>query len=396
MKVALGVSGGIAAYKVVEIVREFQRQGVEVVVVMTRNACRFVSPLTFQTISQNRVYYRMFSPAEEREAPHISLAKEIDLLLVAPATANIIGKFAHGIADDLLSTLFLAISCPVVVAPAMHQCMYLHPQVKENLQRLRQLGVKLVEPEAGYLAGGDEGVGRLAEVSKIVQFSLRALRKKTLAGVPFLITAGPTCEDIDPVRYITNRSTGKMGYALAEAAVARGAEVTLCSGPTILPPPMGVRLIPVRSARQMREKVLEELEKNKVVIKAAAVTDFRPRSSSPRKIKKDVPLEALELELNEDILAEIGQQKGDRLVVGFAAESEEVVPYALKKLKEKKLDLIVANDISLPGSGFASDTNRVTIISADGKQTPLLQLPKREVAERILDRIEEMLADANR
>jgi len=396
MKVALGVSGGIAAYKGVEIVREFQRRGIEVVVVMTRNACRFVSPMTFQTISQNRVYHRMFTSTEEREAHHISLAKEVDLLLIAPATANIIGKFAHGIADDLLSTLFLAVSCPVVVAPAMHQRMYLHPQVKENLQRLQQLGVKLVEPEAGYLAGGDEGVGRLAEVSKIVQLSLRALRKKTLAGVPFLITAGPTCEDIDPVRYITNRSTGKMGYALAEAAVARGAEVTLISGPTNLSPPIGARLIPIRSARQMREKVLEELEKNKVVIKAAAVTDFRPRSSSPCKIKKDVPLGALELELSEDILAEISQQKGNRLVVGFAAESEEVVPYALKKLKEKKLDLIVANDISLPGSGFGTDTNKVTIISADGKQTPLPQLPKREVAERILDRIEEMLADANR
>lgn len=396
MKIALGVSGGIAAYKAVEIVREFQKRGVEVVVVMTRNACRFVSPLTFQTISQNRVYYRMFTPVEEWEAHHISLAKEIDLLLVAPATANIIGKFAHGIADDLLSTLFLAVSCPVVVAPAMHQRMYLHPRVKENLARLRQLGVKLVEPEEGYLAGGDEGVGRLAEVSKIVQLSLQALRKKTLAGVPFLITAGPTCEDIDPVRYITNRSSGKMGYALAEAAAARGAEVTLISGPTTLPPPVGVKLIPVRSAHQMREKVLEELEGSKVVIKAAAVTDFRPSSPSSRKIKKDAPLKALELELTEDILAEIGQQKGKRLVVGFAAESEGVVAYALKKLKEKKLDLIIANDISLPGSGFGSDTNKVTIISTDGKETSLPQLPKREVAERILDKIEEMLADANR
>ena len=396
MKVALGVSGGIAAYKAVEMVREFQKRGVEVVVVMTRNACRFVSPLTFQAISQNKVYYRMFTPVEEWEARHISLAREIDLLLVAPATANIIGKFAHGIADDFLSTLFLAVSCPVVVAPAMHQRMYLHPQVKENLERLRQLGVRLVEPEEGYLAGGDEGVGRLAEVSKIVQFCLQALRKKTLAGIPFLITAGPTCEDIDPVRYITNRSTGKMGYALAEAATARGAEVTLISGPTTIPPPVGVKLILVRSAHQMREKVLEEYEGSKVVIKAAAVTDFRPRSPSHRKIKKDIPLKALELELTEDILAEIGQQKGERLVVGFAAESEGVVPYALKKLKEKKLDLIIANDISLPGSGFGSDTNKVTIISADGQETPLPQLPKREVAERILDRIEEMMADANR
>ncbi|TKJ32043.1 bifunctional 4'-phosphopantothenoylcysteine decarboxylase/phosphopantothenoylcysteine synthetase [bacterium (candidate division B38) B3_B38] len=396
MKIALGVSGGIAAYKAVEIVREFQKHNVEVVVVMTRSACRFVSPLTFQTISHNRVYYRMFTPAEEWEAHHIFLAKEIDLLLVAPATANIIGKFANGIADDLLSTLFLAVSCPVVVAPAMHQRMFLHPQVKENLERLRQLGVKLVEPEVGYLAGGDEGVGRLAEVSKIVQLSLQALRKKTLAGVTFLITAGPTCEDIDPVRYITNRSTGKMGFALAEAAAARGAEVTLISGPTTLPPPIGVKLITGRSASQMREKVLEQLEGSKVVIKAAAVTDFRPRFPSPKKIKKDVPLDALELELTEDILAEIGQQKGERLVVGFAAESEGVVPYALKKLKEKKLDLIIANDISLPGSGFGSDTNTVTIITADGKEIPLPQLPKREVAEHILDKIEEILADASR
>ena len=396
MKIALGVSGGIAAYKAVEIVREFQKHGVEVVVVMTRNACRFVTPLTFQTISQNKVYYRMFTPAEEWEARHISLAKEIDLLLVAPATANIIGKFANGIADDILSTLFLSVSCPVVVAPAMHHRMFLHPQVKENLERLRQLGVKLVEPEVGYLAGGEEGVGRLAEVRKIVQLSLQALRKKTLAEVTFLITAGPTYEDIDPVRFITNRSTGKMGFALAESAAARGAEVTLISGPTALPPPIEVKMIRVRSASQMREKVLEQLEGSKVVIKAAAVSDFRPRFTSPQKIKKDVPLQALELELTEDILAEIGQQKGERLLVGFAAESEGVVPYALKKLKEKKLDLIIANDISLPESGFGADTNTVTIITADGKETPLPQLPKREVAERILDKIEEMLADASR
>ncbi len=391
MKIALGVSGGIAAYKAVEIVREFQKHGAEVVVVMTGNACRFVTPLTFQTISHNKVYYRMFTPVEEWEAQHISLAKEIDLLLVAPATANIIGKFAHGIADDLLSTLFLSVSCPIVIAPAMHHRMFIHPQVKENLERLRQWGVKQVEPEVGYLAGGDEGMGRLAEVSKIVQFSLQALRKKTLAGVTFLITAGPTYEDIDPVRFITNRSTGKMGFALAEAAAARGAEVTLISGPTTLPSPIGVKLIRVRSASQMREKVLEQLKGSKVVIKAAAVTDFRPRSTSSQKIKKDVPLQALELELTEDILTEVGQQKGERLLVGFAAESEGVVPYALKKLKEKKLDLIVANDISLPGSGFGADTNQVTIITADGKETPLPQLPKSEVAECILDKIEEML-----
>jgi len=396
MKVALGVSGGIAAYKAVEIVREFQRRNVEVVVVMTRNACHFVSPLTFQTISQNRVYYNMFAPVDKWEAHHISLAKEIDLLLVAPATANIIGKLANGIADDFLSTLFLAVSCPVVVAPAMHHRMYLHSQVKKNMERLRQLGVKLVEPEEGYLAGSDEGVGRLAEVSKIVQTSLQALRKKTLSGITFLITAGPTCEDIDPVRYITNRSSGKMGFALAEAAAARGAEVTLISGSTTLPLPIGVRMVSVRNASQMREKVLEQIERTKVVIKAAAVTDFRPRFPSPSKIKKDVPLKSLELEPTEDILTEIAQQKGERLVVGFAAESEGVVPYALKKLKEKKLDLIIANDISLPGSGFGSDTNKVTIISVDGKETPLPQLPKREVAERILNRIEEMLADASR
>lgn len=391
MKVALAVTGCIGAYKAAEILRELQKQGVDVVVVMTKHAQEFIAPLTFEALSGHRVITDMFTPGTNIEIEHIAVAQSIDLLLVAPATANVIGKFCYGIADDFLSTLYLATKAPCLIAPAMNVEMWRHPCVVENVQTLRRRGVFFVEPEEGYLACRMEGPGRLAAIETIVREALGLLRRnRSLSNERILVTAGPTCEDIDPVRFVTNRSTGKMGYAVAEEALRRGATVTLISGPTHLEPPAGVRKIDVRTADQMLQATIDHVNDATIVIKAAAVSDFKPLLVSSTKIKKTGPISEIQLAKTKDILSEIKKVKGDRLVVGFAAETENVIENAKKKLVEKGLDLIVANDVSGSDSGFAVDTNVVTLIDRFGNEESLPKMSKKDVAARVLDRVEKI------
>ena len=387
--IVLGITGGIAAFKSCEIVRELKKAGARVTAIMTKNACQFITPLTLQTLTGNRVITDMFATPSEFDVYHITLSKEADLLLVAPATANIIAKFANGIADDFLSTFYLAYKGKIFIAPAMNTNMYLHPANKINMEKLSSLGVNFIEPATGELACGDEGVGKLAEVSLIIEKVKKILLQKLdLKGEKILITAGGTQEAIDPVRYITNRSSGKMGYALAKMALARGADVTLVSAPTSLPFPPGAKMINVQSASQMREEVLKNLPESTIIIKAAAVSDFKLKKESYAKIKKDEKESVtLELEKTPDILLEAGKKKGNRLLVGFAAETGNLVKNAQKKLKEKNCDLIVANDVTQLGAGFVSDTNIVTLIDRKGKVEKLPKLTKEEVAEKIFDKI---------
>jgi len=388
-KIVLGITGGIAAYKACEIARELRKAEASVTAIMTKNACQFITPLTFQTLTGNRVITEMFTLPSEFDVHHITLSKQADLLLVAPATANIIAKFANGIADDFLSTFYLAFKGKILIAPAMNTNMYLHPATKENIKKLSSLGVNFIEPATGELACGDEGIGKLADVATIIQKVKEVLTQKLdLQGEKILITAGATREAIDPVRYITNYSSGKMGYALANVALKRGAEVTLISGSTNLPSPSGVKLINVESALQMREAVLKNLQKSTIIIKAAAVSDFRPRKKSQTKIKKEeMKSFTLELEKTPDILLEVGKKKNNKFLVGFAAETEELVKNAQVKLKDKNCDLIVANDVTQDGAGFDSDTNIVKLIDRKGKVEDLPKLSKEEIAERIFDRI---------
>jgi phosphopantothenoylcysteine decarboxylase/phosphopantothenate--cysteine ligase len=404
MKVVLGVTGCIGAYKAVEVLRGLQKRGISVQVVMTRHATHFVTPLTFQAISGLPVIAAMFEPGADPEIKHIQIAQETGLLLVAPATANCLAKFANGIADDFLSTLYISTAAPVMVAPAMNSEMWLHPATRENVARLKDRGVVFVDPGEGYLACKTVGPGRLAEPDEIVERAAEVLASEMpgqasvssagydsrpnapgdLAGERVLITAGPTYEAIDPVRGITNRSSGRMGYALAEAALGRGAAVTLVTGPVSLATPPGVRLVNVVSASEMYLAVMDHLADSTIVIMAAAVADYRPVSVANQKIKKNDAELALELEKTEDILYAAGRAKESRVLVGFAAETENVVANARRKLREKRADLIVANDVASPGSGFDVQTNRVTIVSEDGEdELPLLS--KREVADRILD-----------
>lgn len=412
MKVGLGVTGCIAAYKAVEVLRGLQKRGVSVQVVMTRHAAQFVGPLTFQSISGQPVITEMFAPTDDPEIKHIQIAQAIDLLLVAPATANTLAKFANGIADDFLSTLYISTTAPVLVAPAMNVEMWAHAATQENVKRLRERGVHFVDPGEGYLACRTVGAGRLAEPAEIVQKAWEILEQgagagsqvseiviqnlspapdprplapeSDLAGEHILITSGPTYEAIDPVRGITNRSSGRMGYAVAEAALARGAEVTLVSGPVAISPPSGARTINVKSARDMYEAVMANLESATMVVMAAAVADYRPARQADQKIKKNGGAFVLELEQTEDILAATGRVKGSRIVVGFAAETENVLANAKKKLQSKNADLIVANDVSACDSGFDVETNRVTLISSDeAVEMPLLT--KRETADRIIE-----------
>src|SRR5574337_1257879 len=387
-KIVLGVTGSIAAYKAVELLRELTKAGASVPVVMTESAQRFVAPLTFSTLSQQAVMTDLFARNDEATIRHIAAPQGADLLLVAPATAHVIAKFARGLADDLLSTLFLACARPVVLAPAMDAAMYDHPAVQDNLERLRNWGVRIVGPAVGELASGVWGPGRLAETDEIVQAVTELLYPlRDLSGEVVLITAGPTREPLDPVRCLTNRSSGKMGYALAGEAAARGARTILVSGPSVLTPPHGVECVRVETALQMRAAGLDRLAEATVVIKAAAVSDYRPAHPAESKIeKRDQPL-TLELIPNPDILQEIGAQKGTRIVVGFAAETGELVPRARRKLAAKHLDLIVANDVSQEDAGFGSDNNQVVLLDATGGVEPLPLLPKREVARRILDRV---------
>jgi len=391
MRIALGVTGCIGAYKAAEILRGLQQRGASVRVVMTRHACEFVQPLTFQALSGEQVITDMFAPREKSDIEHITLAQEIDLLLVAPATANILAKFAHGITDDFLSTLYISTPAQVMVAPAMNVEMWNHPATQANVANLRERGVKFVDPEAGYLACGMEGAGRLADVNRIVDAAVDAVlqksldHKRDLAGEHVLVTAGPTVEDIDPVRFITNRSSGKMGYAIAAAALKRGAKVTLISGPVKIDPPAGVEFVSVRSTKEMASAVLSRFEGATIIIKAAAVADYRPTTQATEKIKKNDGHITIELEKTEDILAELGGRKGNRVLIGFAAETNDTLKNAQKKLIDKNADLIVANDVSADGAGFDIDTNIVTLVSRDADPLALPLLSKTEVANRLLD-----------
>ncbi len=391
MKVALGVSGGIAAYKAAEIVRLLQDRGVRVQVIMTRAAQEFVRPLTFAALSGEKVITDLFSSGNEAPnidsaVEHIAVAQAIDALLVAPATADVLAKFAQGIANDFLTTLYLATTAPVIVAPAMNVNMWNHPATQANLELLRRRGVRIVEPGEGYLACGMTGPGRLAENEAVVTATLEALgASQDLAGETVLITAGPTREKIDPVRYLTNRSSGRMGYALAEAALRRGARVLLVTGPTVIQPPASAEVTRVESAEEMRQAVLRVLPQASIVIKTAAVADYRAKNAADQKIKRTGPL-TLELEPTTDILAEIARHKQGQLIVGFAAETQNVLENARRKLASKSLDAIVVNDVSREGVGFDSDRNAVTIITHDA----VVEVPettKWEVAQRVLDQV---------
>jgi phosphopantothenoylcysteine decarboxylase/phosphopantothenate--cysteine ligase len=391
MKIALGVSGGIAAYKAAEIVRLLQDRGVRVQVVMTAGAQEFVRPLTFAALSGEKVITGMFGSADaeanlDSAIEHIAVAQSIDALLVAPATADVLARFAQGIANDFLSTLYLATTAPVVVAPAMNVNMWNHAATQANLAILRQRGVRIVEPGEGYLACGMTGSGRLAENEAIVAAVMEALgASQDLAGETVLITAGPTREKIDPVRYLTNRSSGRMGYALAEAALRRGARVMLVSGPTAIAAPGGAELTRVETADEMQAAVLRLLPESTVVIKTAAVADFKPKAAAGQKIKRKGEV-TLELEPTADILSDVARQKTSHIIVGFAAETENVLENARKKLASKSLDMIVANDVSREGIGFDSDRNAVTIIS-NSEVIDVPETSKWEVAHRVLDQV---------
>jgi len=388
--VVLGVTGCIGAYKACEVLRELQKRGVDVHVVMTENAGRFVGAMTFEALSRHPVFVDQFAVGAEGDIRHISLADAADLLLVAPATANTLSKFARGIADDALSTLFLANTAPVLVAPAMNVNMFRHPAVVENLEMLRARGVGVIEPGTGYLACGWLGEGRLAEVPEIVEAAMAALgRRRSLEGETVVVSAGPTVEDIDPVRFISNRSTGRMGYRLAEVARDRGANVVLVTGPTALAAPRGVEVVSVRSAEEMARAVLDKAAAAGIVAMAAAVSDYRPAEKAPNKIKKQDGGQSLELVRTEDVLKSLGEAKGERFLIGFAAETEKLLESARKKRAEKRIDLMVANDVSRNGSGFASEKNAAVLIDAKG-ETELPLMSKRELAERIWDRVAEL------
>jgi phosphopantothenoylcysteine decarboxylase / phosphopantothenate---cysteine ligase len=390
--VVLGVTGCIGAYKACEVLRELQKRSVDVHVVMTAHATRFVSALTFESLSQHPVFVDQFELGENSDIRHISLADAASLLLVAPATANVIGKFAQGLADDALSTLYLATKAPVLVAPAMNVNMFEHQAVTDNLETLRRRGVGIVEPGSGYLACGWLGRGRLAEVPEIVQAAMDVLaRRESMSGQRVLVTAGPTVEDIDPVRFVSNRSSGRMGYRLAEAARDRGAAVTLVSGPTALSAPGGIELVSVRSADEMAQAVSTRAPGADIVAMAAAVSDYKPARVSDVKVKKADGGLSLEMVRTADILRGLGQAKGSLFLVGFAAETDHLREHARQKLREKNVDLLVANAVGQDGSGFAGDTNAAVLMDADGElEVPLTS--KRELAERIWDRVAELRA----
>ena len=386
--IILGVTGGIAAYKSVELLRLLVKSGASVHVIMTNAATEFVTPLTFQTLSGNPVHTEIFNLITENEIGHISLADRADLFIVAPATANIIGKLANGIADDLLTTTVMATKAPVLIAPAMNVNMYENPIYRENEEKLRRHGYLFADPVSGYLACGWEGKGKMLEPALILEEAQCALSPKDLAGLKILVTAGPTREEIDPVRYISNHSSGRMGYAIAGAAKARGAVVTLVSGPVSVTPPCGVELVNVVSAEEMLGAVIGIAGNFDVIIKAAAVADYRPATREIQKIKKKSDQESLELVKNRDILAELGKMKcPGQTLVGFAAETENLQSNAAAKLEAKNLDMIVANDVTADGAGFNVATNIVRFIYRDGRSEELPVLPKETVATEILDRI---------
>ena len=396
MLIALGVTGGIGAYKAVEVARGLQKRGRDVVAIMTATATRFVGPVTFEAITRRRVITDQFEPGANSDIEHIALASTIDLLLIAPATANIIGKFANGIADDFLSTLYIATKAPVLVAPAMNTQMFEHEAVRRNLDTLAARGVRFVEPGEGYLACGWIGKGRLAEPDEIVAAAEWVLQPVgPLKGQRILVTAGPTYEDVDPVRYIGNRSSGRMGFALAAEAARRGAEVTLVAGPTSVEPPKVHEIVRVRSAAEMHAAVTSPAERMHVVVMAAAVADYAPERRVSQKVAKRDESLTLVLKKTPDILGDLGHRRmttGDGpLLVGFAAETEDLVARATAKRERKHADLIVANDVSRPDSGFDVDANAVTIIGPDGAESVPMQ-SKSRIAAVILDRVERLVA----
>jgi phosphopantothenoylcysteine decarboxylase/phosphopantothenate--cysteine ligase len=395
MRIALGVTGGVAAYKAAELVRRLQQEQIEVQVVMTRSAQEFVAPLTFAALTGQKVITELFgaeAPANVESAiEHIAVAQRIDALVIAPATADIIAKLAHGVADDFLTTLSLATTAPVIVAPAMNVNMWENVATRENVKTLRDRGVHVVAPDEGYLACGMTGAGRLAGLEAIVETVLEALGiRRDLENETVVVTAGPTCEDLDPIRFLTNRSSGRMGYAVAEAAARRGARVVLISGPVSLETPLGAERVDVRTTEQMHRAVLASLERATVVIMAAAVADYRPVMPSLNKLKRGKERLNIEFEPTVDVLADLSRRKGEQLLVGFAAETEQLAEHARRKLKEKSADLIVANDVTAPGAGFDHDTNVVTIFRSDGREQSLPKLTKIQVAHRILDEVVEL------
>lgn len=389
--VCIGVSGGIAAYKALDIVSALRKKDIDVRVIMTESATKFVTPLTFQSLSQNMVATDMFAEPKAFEIQHISLAKRADIFLVAPATANIIGKVANGIADDMLSTTIMATKAKVIFAPAMNTNMYENKIVQSNIEKLTCLGYEFIEPASGRLACGDEGRGKLADVNTIVEKVLDALENKDipkdLLGKKVLISAGPTYSNIDPVRFITNKSTGKMGYYIAEEARDRGADVTLVSGPTNLKPPSGVKIINITTNEEMKEAIFENYEDSNIVIKSAAVADYKIKNYSNDKIKKGDGDLVLTFVRDNDILKLLGEKKTNQILVGFAAESTNISENAKRKLKSKNLDYIVANDITSSDTGFGSDDNKVVIFTKDGEEINLDKMSKRKVASKIFDTI---------
>ena len=391
--VVIGVSGGIAVYKTLDVISRLRKLGVNVYVIMTKSATEFVTPLSFQSLSQNYVVCDMFEDPKTWDVEHISLAKRADVFLIAPATANVIGKMANGISDDMLTTTVMATKAKVLIAPAMNTNMYENPIVQRNIGILKDLGYNFVDPESGRLACGDTGKGKLASPETIVEEVVKLLSKEQdLKGKSIVVTAGPTVESIDPMRYITNRSTGKMGYSIAKEAIERGADVTLITGPTNLTPPQNLKkLIKIESANDMYEAVLENLEENDVVIKSAAVADYKPKNYSNKKIKKSDEDLFIQLDRNKDIAQEIGKIKNNKILVGFAAETNDLIENASLKIKKKNLDFIVANDLTKEGAGFGVDTNIVKIIDKNGDITEYPKMQKEEVANVILDKVKLLL-----
>lgn len=394
MRILLGVGGGIAAYKAAELARALMERGATVETVMTRSAREFIQPLTFASLTGNKVITGLFaSGASDQDTlssaiEHIRAARDNELLLVAPCTADLLAKFAHGLADDFLSTTYLAFTGKVVLAPAMNVNMWNHPAVQANLATLRQRGHIIVEPEAGYLACGMTGPGRLADPKHIADVAVQALRQREdLSGETVLISAGPTQEPLDPVRFISNRSSGKMGYALADAARARGARVILVSGPVNLTPPPGVELVRVRTAVEMRDAIIGRLPESTIIIKSAAVADYHVANVPAQKVKKTAAKVSIDLDPTPDILAECGRIKGDRILIGFAAETQNMMQEARRKMEVKNCDMVVGNLVSQEGIGFESDNNAVTLISRSGDVEKIAEAPKREIADRILDQI---------
>jgi len=392
--ILLGISGGIAAYKACDLVRRLRDQGAAVHVVMTPAACKFVSPLTLQALSENPVHTELFDLEQESKISHIALADMPDLIVVAPATADLIAKVAHGFCDDLLTTILCATTRPVLFCPSMNVNMWSNPATQDNLWLIKDRGLDVMEPRSGSLACGYEGMGRLPEPEEIVKRLMQYFVPGVFNGLKVLITAGPTWEPIDPVRHLTSPASGKTGFALADEASRRGAQVTLVSGPSYLPDPPGVALIRVRTAQEMAEAVFAASPQADIMIATAAVSDFRPKKALPQKAKKDKMSLQLELTRNEDILARLGREKKEgQILVGFAAETQGVDEEALRKLKEKNLDLICANDVSRPNMGFGSDENQLRLHWADGRSQELPVLPKYELATRILDAVEEILKE---